>query len=114
VIVGAEVVQRVIAMMPPGSMESVTLGSRLTGETGYTSVVYANARRVQATEDELAMMSGLSGDEFCPWELYKVDETTDPKVGDKITDSEGVVWQIKSIGIKMQRLIFRCACLKNK
>ena len=108
----------VISMMPPDAMEvsGVTLGSRQPRETGYTSLPWANARRKPADNKEV-MMAGGGGnisEEWIEFQLYKNQEVTDPKIGDSITDSDGVVWQIKAIKAKMMRTAFFCTCLKNK
>lgn len=112
-LLGRNVVDRIIAMMP--GQESVTLGSRGAGESGYTSVTYANARRKPAKREEV-MLSGFAfeGNEWTTFGLYKTTESTAPKIGDRITDAESVVWQIKSIDAKMERTVFNCLCLKNK
>lgn len=110
-IFGADVVNRLRIIMP--GQESVTLGSRGATESGYTSVTYTNTRRCPATDDMLMMIGASTKEGYIVFEMYQTTESTDPKVGDKITDSESVVWQIKKIDIRMQQKVFRCLCLKN-
>lgn len=108
---GQMVVNRLVSIMP--GIESVTLGSRGAAETGYTSVTYANTRRCPATDDMLMMIGATAKEAYIVFEMYQTTETTDPKIGDRITDSESIVWQIKKIDIRMQQTVFRCLCLKN-
>lgn len=110
---GANVARRVAAMMPPGSVSSITLGSRGASESGYTSYTWDKARTCPATNDMLMEIGASTKEEYVVFELYKINEAVTPKIGDKITDSESVVWQIKKIDVRMQRYIFRCLCLKN-
>lgn len=112
-IIAADTVQRILQILPPGSLESVTLGSRLTRETGYTSVSWVNAQRKPASDNEIMMLGAVFGQDWITFNLFQVSEATEPKLGDKITDSEGVVWQIKNIKRKMMQSIFKCTCLKN-
>ena len=112
-IVGSDVVNRIIAMMPPGSMESVTLGSRGVGESGYANVTYGNTRRRPANLNEVYAAGGVANETWIVFELYQTTETTKPKAFDKLTDAEGVVWQIKKVDRKMMQLVHVCTCLKN-
>ena len=108
---GANICARIIAMMP--GQESVTLGSRLTGETGYTSVTYANTRRTPAKMDIVAMAGGNLRENWIVFELYKTTEATAAKVGDKITDADSVVWRIKKLEIRMQKTVYWCLCIQE-
>ena len=108
-------IARIVAFMPPNSMESVTLNSRDPAETGYTNVTYANTRRMPATKDEVLMANwAMIGEEWIYFELYKTTETTFPKSGDKITDADSIVWQIKVVDVKLMKTVYKCMCLKNK
>lgn len=110
---GQTTTQRIIAMLPPGSIESVTLGSRQPRETGYVSVSYAYARSKMAKPQELILAQAVIGQEWAKFELFKTTETVEPKLGDMITDASSVTWQIKKIDSKMMGWIFDCLCLKN-
>lgn len=108
---GAEVVARIIAGMP--ELSAVTLSSRNAGETSPTSVPWAYARCKDPTNEQL-MLSGLSINSKTRFiQLYKTTETTEPKALDTITDSESVVWQVKSVNEKMMGYVFDCMCIKN-
>lgn len=97
----------------PDVIESVTLGSRDAREAGYTSVTYANARRVAPSMDD-ELKAGAANEHIIDvWALLKTTEATDPKVGDKITDSASVVCHIKHIDKKLMGRNFRCICTRE-
>lgn len=112
-IVAQTTVARIVAMLPPGCLEAVTLGSRQSEESGYTSVSYAVARRKPASSMEMMLTGGQMGQPWITFQLFKQTETTDPKIGDRITDASSVVWQVKKIKSKMIGRIFDCLCLRN-
>lgn len=101
-------------MMPPDAMEAVTLNARGSIESAATDVPWASARRCKATSDDLLLSGATIGQIVDVWELYKINETTDPNVGDAITDEDSVVCQIANIQRNMIGTVFRCQCIRNK
>lgn len=109
---GATVVNRLISIMP--GQESVTLGIRGANEAAYTSETWDHCRRTPSQKDLSIQMMVSFGEQSIDFELYKTTESATPKIGDRITDAESVVWQIKHIAVKMQQKVFRCTCIRNK
>ena len=109
---GSEIVARLIQIMP--GQEAVTLQSRLTRETGYTSYAYAHAQRKPAKRNELMMAGATVGEEWISFALYKTTEAVTPKNGDKITDADAVIWQVKKVEENLDRTVFKCLCLRNQ
>ena len=97
----------------PG-IESVTLGIRGANEAAYTSETWDNCRRTPSSRDMSLQIAMSFGEQSIDFELYKTTESATPKIGDRITDADSVVWQIKHIAIKMQQTVFRCTCIRNK
>lgn len=106
------VVQRILTMLG-NKIEYVTLARRAAGDESTTSTTWAC--HVQPAKKNLKLaLNILIGAESCNLELYKVDQTVEPREGDKITDASGIVWEIKWIDVKIDRYAFNCFCIRDK
>ena len=105
---------RAAGFLPPESLETVTLGIRSPLEGAATSATYARAWRHPSNREEMQMNGAVHGTESIWFTLLQLAETVTPKIGDKITDSASVVWQIKKIDRKLHSKIHRCFCIRNK
>lgn len=112
-ITGQGVADRLRLILPPGALETVTLHSRLTGETGYSTESWPQTRRKPPSANEILVAQVVEGDVSVTFQLYLNGQVTMPKLGDKVTDASSVVWQVKKVQTKMMGYVFDLLCLRN-
>lgn len=116
--IDSSVVYDIIRLLPPDAIKTTfVLNSRQPRETGFTAVPWGYARRFSNSgtdESEVMIAAAMNGEQWHWFELFKTTETTNPKIGDTITDDSEDTWQIKKIDKRMFETIFQCLCLKNK
>jgi hypothetical protein len=102
-------------MMPPDSIKSMTLKSRQAGDAGFTSITWTSVRRMPLEQEDLMIANAIGEGTWAKFQFYLVNESTPPKVADKVTDEDSVTWTIKKIPkIKMQELVYDVLCIKEK
>jgi hypothetical protein len=114
VIIGNDVQQRIWQMMPPESIVSVTLLSRTAADAGSTSVTYNKVRRKQMNRDDMVLAQAGSEQTWMKFQFYINEESTVPKVHDRMTDDQSVSWTIMFVNIKMLGYVYDCLCLRDR
>ena len=112
-ITGQGVSDRLRLIMPAGALETVTLSSRLTGETGYSTESWPQTRRKPPSSSEGMIGPMVEGDVYVTFQLYRNGQATMPKLGDKVTDASSVVWQVKKVQTKQMGYVYDLLCLQN-
>lgn len=113
-IIGSDVRDRIVQMMPPESMKSMTLKSRQAADAGFTDVAYANVRRKPMDRDDVKLANANSDEIWMKFQFYIGEESTTPKVQDRLTDDESINWTIKFINIKMLGKVYDCLCIRDR
>jgi hypothetical protein len=108
--------------------EPVTLRSRLAGNLQSTFAEYAlpRAKRKRLTEEQIAARAGTYlASNWRVWQIWNesIDLATAlppatlpcplPKVADQIRDSEGVVWTVDDVEIKLMGEVINMVCVKQ-
>lgn len=92
--------------------EAVTLKSRPSGD-GTTVNVPWQAMRLPATLKERVYVGVEASVTAGVFVLLRSAQATMPKVGDKITDEDAVVWEVRSVEASVWRRSWRCVCTQD-
>lgn len=92
-------------------LEALTLQSR-TGDT-FASYPAPRCRRKPLTQDLLDAEGGEFVEATLLWQVWNVGLTVAPKVGDRLTDSAGIVYEVRRVELRTLRDRYECFCVQD-